>query len=89
MRTGFWTALFAGLGTSLIAVGFVSLHAQAGSGSLAEAHAALQAGEADKALALLNSHSAPASSWSDTEPRRGRIRHSVEQILKKLDAPRQ
>jgi tetratricopeptide (TPR) repeat protein len=43
---------------------------------------------AEKALALLNSHSAPASSWSDTEPRRGGIRHSVEQILKKLDAAR-
>jgi len=44
---------------------------------------------ADKAMTLLNSHSAPASSWSDTEPRRGRIRHSIEQIFKKLDAPRQ
>jgi dienelactone hydrolase len=44
---------------------------------------------AEKALALLNSRSAPASSWSDTEPRRGRIRHGAEQILKKLDAARQ
>jgi hypothetical protein len=40
---------------------------------------------AEKALSLLNSHSSPASSWSDTEPRRGRIRHSLEQLLKKLD----
>ncbi len=38
----------------------------------------------EKALALLDSHTAPASSWSDTEPRRGEIRHDVQQILKKL-----
>ncbi len=56
---------------------------------LADGQRALARAHAEKALALLNSHLAPASSWSDTEPRRGRIRHSVEQILKKLDAPRQ
>jgi tetratricopeptide (TPR) repeat protein len=39
---------------------------------------------AEKALALLDSHSAPASSWSDTEPQRGEIRRSAEKILKKL-----
>ena len=39
---------------------------------------------ADKALALLDSHTAPASSWSDTEQRRGEIRKDVEQVLKKL-----
>src|SRR6266568_2829045 len=30
---------------------------------------------AEKALALLDSHAAPLSSWSDTEERRGEIRH--------------
>ncbi|HYT24422.1 MAG TPA: hypothetical protein VEW05_29815 [Candidatus Polarisedimenticolia bacterium] len=39
---------------------------------------------AEKALALLDSHTAPASSWSDTEPRRGEIRRDAEQVLKKL-----
>jgi dienelactone hydrolase len=43
---------------------------------------------AERALALLDSHTAPASSWSDTEQRRGRIRHSAEQVLKKLGAAR-
>src|SRR3989440_7857792 len=36
---------------------------------------------AEKALALLDSHAAPASSWSDTEQRRGEIRKDVEQVL--------
>jgi len=36
---------------------------------------------AEKALALLDSHNAPASSWSDTDQRRGEIRHSAEQTL--------
>ena len=39
---------------------------------------------AEKALALLDSHKAPASSWSDTEQRRGEIRNDVQQTLKKL-----
>jgi tetratricopeptide (TPR) repeat protein len=36
---------------------------------------------AEKALSLLDSHKAPASSWSDTDQRRGEIRHSAEQTL--------
>jgi tetratricopeptide (TPR) repeat protein len=36
---------------------------------------------AEKALALLDSHKAPASSWSDTQPKRDRIRHSAERTL--------
>jgi pimeloyl-ACP methyl ester carboxylesterase len=44
---------------------------------------------ADKALALLNSHKAPASSWSDTEQRRGEIRNDVQQTLKKLSEPQE
>jgi len=38
---------------------------------------------AQKALALLDSRAVPASSWSDTEERRGEIRKAVEQTLKK------
>src|SRR6266446_3552638 len=40
---------------------------------------------AEKALALLDSHTAPLSSWSDTEQRRGEIRHDAQEVLKKLD----
>ncbi len=36
---------------------------------------------AEKALALLDSHKAPASSWSDTDQRRSEILHSAEQTL--------
>jgi len=38
---------------------------------------------AQKALALLDSHAAPASSWSDTKERRGEIRKAAEQTAKK------
>jgi tetratricopeptide (TPR) repeat protein len=41
---------------------------------------------AEMALALLDSHAAPASSWSDTPQRRGEIRGDVERTLKKLSA---
>jgi hypothetical protein len=41
---------------------------------------------AQKALAMIDSHAAPLSSWSDTEPRRVEIRSAVEDVLKKLDA---
>src|SRR5205809_2571444 len=40
---------------------------------------------AEKALALLDSHAAPLSSWSDTEQRRGEIRRSAERTLQKLE----
>jgi hypothetical protein len=43
---------------------------------------------AEKALALLDSHTAPLSSWSDSEPARSEIRRSVQQILKKLSVAR-
>jgi pimeloyl-ACP methyl ester carboxylesterase/uncharacterized damage-inducible protein DinB len=39
---------------------------------------------AEKALALLDSHAAPASSWSDTEERRKLIRDGAQQNLKQL-----
>jgi dienelactone hydrolase/uncharacterized damage-inducible protein DinB len=41
---------------------------------------------AEKALALLDSHAAPASSWSDTEPRRGEIRRDLDKTLEKVGA---
>jgi tetratricopeptide (TPR) repeat protein len=36
---------------------------------------------AEKALALLNAHKTPLSSWSDTEPRREEIRRSAQRTL--------
>jgi dienelactone hydrolase len=39
---------------------------------------------AEKALALLDSHTTPASSWTDTEPYRGEIRNGAQDVLKKL-----
>jgi tetratricopeptide (TPR) repeat protein len=41
---------------------------------------------AQRALALLDSHAAPASSWSDTEQRRSEVRRSAQETLKKLNA---
>jgi hypothetical protein len=41
---------------------------------------------AEKAMALLDSRAAPASSWSDTEERRGEIRDDIQRTLKKLNA---
>jgi tetratricopeptide (TPR) repeat protein len=37
---------------------------------------------AEKALAILNDHKIPASSWTDTEQYRGEIRRDIEKILK-------
>jgi hypothetical protein len=39
---------------------------------------------AEKALAILDSHKVPASSWTDTDEYRGEIRRSAQQTLKKL-----
>jgi tetratricopeptide (TPR) repeat protein len=39
---------------------------------------------AEKALALLDSHTAPLSSWSDTAERRAEIRQGIQDTLKKL-----
>jgi tetratricopeptide (TPR) repeat protein len=39
---------------------------------------------AEKALALLDSHRLPASSWTDTEQYRGEIRRGAEKILKQM-----
>ena len=50
---------------------------QDGQNDLARQHA-------EKALALLDSHTAPASSWTDTEPYRGEIGNGARDVLKKL-----
>src|SRR5207302_1055333 len=42
---------------------------------------------AEKALALLDSHAGPLSSWSDTDERRGEIRAGLQKTLKKLSEP--
>ena len=41
---------------------------------------------AEKALAMIDSHGAPLSSWSDSEPPRAEIRSAGEDVLKKLNA---
>jgi len=41
---------------------------------------------AEKALAMLDSHAAPLSSWSDTEERREEIRRGIQDTLKKASA---
>jgi len=58
-------------------------------GNLADAY--LQDGEkdlakqyAEKALAILDAHKVPASSWTDTDQYRGEVRRSAEKILKQL-----
>ena len=40
---------------------------------------------AEKALAMIDSHQAPLSSWSDTEQRRAEIRSGVQDTLKELN----
>jgi hypothetical protein len=41
---------------------------------------------AEKALALLDAHQSPASSWSDTEQRREEIRNGILRVLKESQA---
>jgi formylglycine-generating enzyme required for sulfatase activity/dienelactone hydrolase len=53
---------------------------------LADGQRDLARQHAEKALALLDSHRVPASSWSDTEQQRSEIRRSAQQILEKLHA---
>jgi hypothetical protein len=43
---------------------------------------------AEKALALLDSHKLPASSWTDTDEYRGEIRGSAQKVLEKVAADR-
>ena len=55
-------------------------------GYLADGQKDLARQHAEKVLALLDAHKGPASSWSDTEQRRGEIRRDAEDVLKKLSA---
>jgi len=59
--------------------------------TLAEAYLAdgqkdLARQHAEKALAILDSRTVPASSWTDTEQYRGEIRSGAQDVLKKLSA---
>ena len=59
--------------------------------TLAEAYLAdgqkdLARRHAEKALAILDSRTVPASSWTDTEQYRGEIRSGAQDVLKKLSA---
>src|SRR5262245_12453263 len=55
-----------------------------GEAYLADGQKELARQHAEKALALLDSHRLPASSWIDTEQYRGEIRRGAEKILKQL-----
>jgi tetratricopeptide (TPR) repeat protein len=54
---------------------------------LADGQKELARQHAEKALALLDSHTLPASSWTDTEQYRGEIRRGAEKVLKQLTPP--
>jgi len=51
---------------------------------LKEGQEGLARQHAEKALAILESHTQPASSWTDTDEYRGEIGRSAQQTLKKL-----
>jgi len=51
---------------------------------LADGQKELARQHAEKALALLNDHKIPASSWTDTDQYRGEIRRGAEKVLKEL-----
>ena len=51
---------------------------------MADGQKGLARQHAEKALALLDSHSLPASSWTDTDQYRREIRGDVKDLLKKL-----
>jgi dienelactone hydrolase len=63
-------------------------HANLAEAYLADGQKDLAWQYAEKALAMLDSHAAPASSWSDTEQRRGEIRNDLQDLLKKLGSDR-
>ena len=51
---------------------------------LADGQKDLARQHAEKALAILDAHKRPASSWTDTDEYRGEIRRDAEKILKRL-----
>jgi tetratricopeptide (TPR) repeat protein len=52
---------------------------------LAEGQKELARRHAARALALLDAHQVPASSWADTESYRGEVRRSAQKVLDQLD----
>ena len=60
-------------------------HSNLADACLAEGQKEQARQHAKKALALLDAHATPASSWSDTEPYRGEIRRSAQKVLEKLN----
>jgi pimeloyl-ACP methyl ester carboxylesterase len=63
-------------------------HANLADAYLADGEKALARQYAEKALAMLDAHRAPASSWSDTEQRRGEIRTEILRVLKESSGTR-
>jgi hypothetical protein len=61
-------------------------HANLADAYLADGQKELAREYAEKALAMIDSHQAPLSSWSDTEQRRTEVRSDVVDVLKKLGA---
>ena len=59
-------------------------HSNLADAYLADGQKELARQHAEKTLALLDSHDAPATSWSDTEQIRGQIRKSAQELLKTL-----
>ena len=59
-------------------------HSNLAGAYLADGQKELARQHAEKALALLDSHRSPASSWADTKQRRGEIRSDIEKILKQV-----
>jgi hypothetical protein len=55
---------------------------------LADGQKDLEQQHAEKALAIQDSHTVRASSWTDTEQYRGEIRSGAQHVLKKLNAAR-
>jgi tetratricopeptide (TPR) repeat protein len=55
---------------------------------LKDGEKALAREHADKALAILNNHTIPASSWTDTEQYRGEIRSGAGRTIKAVDENR-
>jgi hypothetical protein len=54
---------------------------------LADGQKELARQHAEKALAILDAHKGPASSWTDTEEYRGEIRRDAQKTLQKLAEP--
>jgi hypothetical protein len=63
------------------------VHSDLADAYLASGRLDLARQHAERTLSLLDAHTSPASSWSDTEPRRALIREGARQVLATLNAP--